>query len=278
MLVKIGRIPLELTGIGRKVAGAITQEHPLIVRRRWDEYPMYVGAIKEGDPIEGAYRFSNIGAIRLEAGQSYIIACREGAGPDQFASNAFGTIPDMPYLEIMQSFMLSEFGDLFPIVQDNKGQYLNLKYRPLTKERSANILLGSTNKFLKNNSDIELGASATVFFPNNATNGDDASYAVAGGDVAYRLQCDAGAPYEVSRVKILFGEGFPTDFEILCGMIPQITAMKSVIRIANSEERRTFNIHFPRRTARYWYLKAIKPDVAGQTGAQMTVIKFEAFR
>ncbi len=50
----------------------------------------------------------------------------------------------MPYVEIRSSFMLSHLETCFLILfKDNIGQFLNIKYRALVLERSANVLLGS---------------------------------------------------------------------------------------------------------------------------------------
>lgn len=286
----VGRTPIELTGIGRKVVGSMLKEHKLIIRRRWDEYPIYVGSIKTTDPVEGDYKFSDIGTIRLEAGQKYIIACREGEigddcnpsfvpATDQYASNNFSMIPSMPYLDIKGSFMLSHLGDLFPVNEDHIGQFLNLKYRPLNQERSANVLLGSTNSFLKNNTDIPLGPSATIYFADNATNGDSISYAVAGGDFAFTLKCDAGQPYEVSRVHIMFNEGYPTEFELLTSLSSERASARSVVTVYDNNSR-SIDLTFSRITARYFFLQAIKPTVSGppEDGGQMQVIKFEVYK
>lgn len=276
MLITVGQTPIEITGIGRKVAGSMTKDHDVIIRRRWDEYPMYVGSIKTTDALEGQYKFANIASIRLEAGQKYLIACKED-DTEQYASNSFLTIPTMPYVEIRSSFMLSHLGDLFPIVQDNIGQFLNIKYRALVLERSANVLLGSKNAFISNITGGPLEPSASVYFADNATNGDDVSMAIAGGEYGYTLKCDAGEPYEISKVHIQFGEGYATEFELLASLSDQLPSATSVLRIYDNTAH-VLDLSFARITARCLFLKAIKPDDAGQPGGQMSVIKFEAYK
>lgn len=276
-LVTVGSSPIELLGIGRKIVGSITEGHDLMIRRKPDEYAMYVGRIEPDGFVENGYVYAATATIRLEAGMTYAIACKEGT-VDQFASNTFGSVPRNPDIKISGIFSFNSFGDFYPVYAYSTGQFLNLKYRVLKEERSDDLALGVyNNTFIDNVTGATLQPSASVYFANNATNGDGVSSAIAGGQIAYTLRVDLGEPQEVSRVDILFGEGYATSFELHKTMNGSISALK-LLKSVPGNTSRSLTVTFARTTARYLHLKALKPSLSGEQGGQMQVIKFKPYR
>jgi hypothetical protein len=276
MLITIGKAPIELLAVGRKVVGAVTQDHKIMLRRKPDEYALLTATLDKDTPAEDGYMFADTAAIRLEAGMSYVICCQEGT-VDQYASNTFSAIPGNPDIQIAGIFSLTAMGDFYPVYTYTTGQFLKLKYRVLEDERSENLALGANAAFIHNTTGATLQPSAGVYFANNATNGDMVSAAMAGGSIAYTLRIDLGEPLEVSRVQIIFSEGFATQFELYKSMNGSISALK-LLKAVSGNTSREIEIIFGKTTLRYLHLRAIKPSLTGETGGQMQVIQLNAFK
>ncbi|SEJ32723.1 Chitobiase/beta-hexosaminidase C-terminal domain-containing protein [Dyadobacter sp. SG02] len=284
MKVTIGNAPVIIKAVGRKAVGASIQRS-IIIRRFFDQYPVYSGMMDGSELIEDGYKFKNITEIRLERGMSYVICIQEdGAGDDNdtgpfepYASNDFASIPFTQHIRIVEPFKLSALGDFFPIPTDNKGQILNLKYEVVKLERSSNLALGKPAKFLSNSSGGELGASAEKYFAINATDGNKDSVAKAGGEYPYTLQIDLLMPHKIDRITLDFTtENFATEFQVYASLNNSGGPNELISSISNNTAR-TFEFKFNSILARYVFVKATQPSVEGQTGGQMAVSAIGVF-
>lgn len=284
MKVTIGNAPIILKAVGRRAVGA-NLERSIIIRRFFDQYPVYSGVMDGSEPTEGNYKFKNITEIRLERGMSYIICVQEdGANDDnetgpfeQYASNTFASIPFTQDIRIIEPFKLSVLGDFFPVPDDDKGQILNLKYEVVQLERSDNLALGKPAKFFSNTSGAELGPSAQKYFAINATDGNKDSVARAGGEYPYTLQVDLLMPHKIDRITLDFTiENFATEFQVYASL-NNSGGPNELIASISSNTAKTFEFKFNAIFARYVFVKSTQPSVEGQTGGQMAVSEIRVF-
>ena len=278
MFFTVGNVPVVITGIGRKTVGSnIARE--VIIKRYFDEYPVYCGQIQPSDPIENNYRFSKTAEIRLEAGMSYIICIQEEASTtEQYASNTFATVPFTQDIRIVSAFKLSINGDFFPVPADNLGQIINLKYRVQQTERSYNYALGKPVKFLTNSvNPSELNPSAGIYYAINATDGNLESVARAGGDYAYTLRVDLLDAYKIDRIELLFtAETYATEFNIYTSLNENGNNPIPILgRTGNNDI--AFSFRFQPVLARYVFVRATKPDNQNQPGGQMVVTELGVY-
>lgn len=278
MFLTVGNAPVVITGIGRKVVGSnIPRE--VIIKRYFDEYPVYSGLIQANDPVENNYQFSKTAEIRLEAGMSYIICIQEEASStEHYASNTFATVPFTQDIRIVSAFKLSINGDFFPVPADNLGQIINLKYRALEIERSYNYALGKPAKFLTNSvNPSELNPSAGIYYAINATDGNPESVARAGGDYAYTLRVDLLDSYKIDRIELLFTtETYATEFSIYTSLVENGSNPVTLLSRANNTDV-VFSFRFQPVFARYIFVRATKPDNQNQPGGQMVVTELGVY-
>lgn len=272
MEVTILENDIMLYGIGR--AGPMTVNHDVMIRRKTDEWPMLTSVVKTTDLLEDGFKYAAVPKTLLKAGETYYFCVKEGT-TDSYASNRFTSIPLNPDIRINGYSMMSWNGDMFPSTLDGKGQLLNLKYEVVKKKGEKNLLLGAPAVFINNTTGGALSASGSIRHATNATNGDDDSVAQAGGQVAYTIRAQLPEALEVGQVKVKFGEGIATDFEIRTSMTGSNFTNVTVARVQNNTLGEV-EVNFTRRTAKFVHLRINQPSIPG-TG-QASVVKFEAYR
>lgn len=274
MQFTVGSSPIVLTAVGRKSSGTISGPHDIIIKRYFDEYPVYSGSIKPSDTEDDGYRYSNTAEIRLEAGMTYVVCIQEN-DVDDYKSNAFGSVPFSQDIRITAPFILSINGDFFPIPTDKIGQLINLKYRVIESERSTNFALGKPAVFMSNNTPTyELGASS-LYFASNATNGNPEAWARAGGEYAYTLEVDLMTAVRIDRIEILFREeAFATQFVVQTSMDK---IAKTTIAERKDNNQKAITITFEPVVAQYIHIKALQPSAQNQPGGQMAIADLGVF-
>ncbi|WP_426295208.1 chitobiase/beta-hexosaminidase C-terminal domain-containing protein [Dyadobacter endophyticus] len=274
MQFTVGSAPIIVTAVGRRSASAITTSHDIVIKRYFDEYPLYSGSMDVAAPLVDGYQYHNTAEIRLEAGTTYIVCIQEN-NVDSYLSNAVteGSIPYSQDLRITHPFFLSTNGDFFPIPPNKIGQLINLKYRVVESERSVNFALGKPVGFFSN-AGASLNASA-LYYAINATDGNMDSWARAGGLIAYTLRVDLLTAVRIDRISLAFTEeAFATEFVIETSLD---NLARTTVAVRKNNNLKYLSISFNPVVARYVYIKALQPSLDDQPGAQMAIADLGVF-
>ena len=119
-----------------------------------------------------------------------------------------------------------------------------------------------------------LAPSSEVYFASLAVDGDPNSFAVAGGQFAWTLEIDLGEPQTVSRARILFASGYPTDYGIAVSADGK--KWTEVHRGAGTPDGK-YEHTFAPTSVRYVRALSYKPNGPGQEGGQMCVAELEVY-
>ncbi len=123
------------------------------------------------------------------------------------------------------------------------------------------------------------GSTATMhpgYEANKAIDGNSGTWAQASGQYAWIEQVDAGGLYNINRVKVTFrNDTFATDYTVLCS--PNGTNWTPVAVVSGHTTGGTYEHTFTAAQYRYVRVQAIKPDAAGQLGAQMAITELEVY-
>lgn len=172
-------------------------------------------------------------------------------------------------------------GNVPSSILDNAG--LQAAYIDLLPSPSVNLALGKVA-----NAYYVDGSPATMDTGNEAykaidgdkepvIDGDAATMAQATGQYAWIEEVDLGNTYNISRVRIRFGDNnYATDYSIqtsLTGGQGNFTTVKTVTGCTGGTSDQSFSA----TNARYVRIQAIKPDGAGQTGVRMGIAELEVF-
>jgi hypothetical protein len=121
----------------------------------------------------------------------------------------------------------------------------------------------------------QLGPSAgEIHAAYHGVDGDPATCAQAGEEWAWAYDVNLLRPERLSRVVIVFGPGFATEFELLSTLDGR--NWRKLARLRDQKGGRV-ELTFPTAEARIVRLRAIKPDGPGQPGAQMSIAELEAY-
>lgn len=104
--------------------------------------------------------------------------------------------------------------------------------------------------------------------------GDPATCAIAGGEWAWAYQVNLLKPEKLSRAVVIFGPGYPTEFEVLASPDGQQWQKLGSLR---EQKGGKVEIRFPRIEARMVRVRAIHPDGPNQTGTQMAIAELELY-
>ncbi|BBH24245.1 hypothetical protein Back11_55900 [Paenibacillus baekrokdamisoli] len=111
----------------------------------------------------------------------------------------------------------------------------------------------------------------------NAVDGNPNTSAIAANQYPWTLEVDLGDLYNINRVRTLFlPNNYATNYEIqvsATGGSGSFTTVKTVTGGTGGLNEQTFTPV----VARFVRIKAIKPDGAGQTGAQMAIAELEVY-
>lgn len=263
MIFTVGQYPILLKGVGRKIMGVsgMTTDHPWIIRRRWDEYPIVWDKILVSDYERNGYKIGRGCDVRLEAGMTYVIAIKEGA-IDKFAANNFQSIPINSDIRIEGVYNLSKFGEFFPAIQNGIGQFINLDYEVLTREKSKNVAIGAIGTALLNNSDNLATINGTVKFAQNAFNGErEISYASVGGTPVWTLRGDMIEPKVFNRAEIYFRGVGPSSFDILVSQNGKFANTRLITSVTGNSAQ-SLSVPLGNTVARFVHLRSITGGMA----------------
>ncbi|MHA4736416.1 alpha-L-fucosidase [Dyadobacter sp. MSC1_007] len=275
MKITIGPNPIRLRQIGRQFVSGNKTNHPIIIKRFLDDYPILSATISSSGKrtASDGFNYVTIPETVLEAGKSYIIAAKEN-DQDQFAAADFSNPIQTGDYRVVGCAILSPVGDRYPVKDDKIGAILSLKYDVVSKEgANQNLAIGST-AFLKDNDGYSMVPARGVLFAENGVDGDMNTMAQAGGKYPWTLLVDLNkAVSGIKNVKVYFGQqNFATELQIFSSADGK-TWEKIAEKSDNSDIKCVFSL--PNITARYFRVRALKPDAKGQKGNQMGIMEFE---
>lgn len=264
MRAVIGSAPIILRKVGRK--GITTLPRKFLIRRQYDNYPVYWGTLQPTDEVVGGYQYMKVPNIKLDRGIAYRIFFKEGG---DYASSTFATIPAFDDLRITSPAQASVLGETTPIIADAYGQFINLIYDTVESERSLDLALGKPCRF-RTLAGGSLGPSSTAF-EENAVDGVYESIAKAGGSYAYETVVDLLSIYELSEIVLRFAPaGFATSFEVWLSLDDTTQTMRKIVA-KTSNTTKNFDFKFDPIPARYIHIKALTPNASGQVGGQAAI-------
>ncbi|MDQ1085693.1 alpha-L-fucosidase [Siphonobacter sp. SORGH_AS_1065] len=269
MRITVGNTPILLGAIAQ---ASLSAKSEILIKEYATDFPVlsYEGKQMIKDSVT---RYVLIPETRLEAGHSYIIAMKETG---KYMANTFEKVPVNPDLRIQERYILNENGDRGPIMTDNYGALLNLKYKLLTTETSNNLALGKPVTFLSNKSG-ELGPATGWWYAENAVDGNWATAAIAGGEYSYTLRLDLQKKQTISQLKVDFHpDYYATEFEIYISSNGIDMVRKKQVYSKENIKKFTFNLG--KTNARYIYIKALKPNAEKQLGTQMGIQELQVFK
>ena len=142
------------------------------------------------------------------------------------------------------------------------------------KQVPGNLAWQKPGRLLSLDGKHALVPSSEVYFASLAVDGDPNSFAVAGGQFAWTLEIDLGEAQTVSRLRILFAKGYPTDYAITVSADGK--AWSEVHRGAGTPNGR-YEHTFAPTSVRYVRALSYKPNGPGQAGGQMCVAELELY-
>jgi len=108
----------------------------------------------------------------------------------------------------------------------------------------------------------------------HGVDGDPATCAQAGNQWAWTYEVNLLRPEKLSRVVIVFGPGYATEFELLASLDGQ---KWQTLAHRGDQHGGRVDLDFPTIEARLLRVRAIKPDGPGQPGSQMSIAELEAY-
>ena len=142
------------------------------------------------------------------------------------------------------------------------------------KRVPGNLAWQKSGRLLSLDGSQGLAPSSEVYFASLAVDGDPKSFAVAGGQFAWTLEIDLGEIQTVSRVRILFARGYPTDYAIaVSGDGEEWSEVHRGAGTPNGKYEHTF----APTSVRYVRALSYKPNGRGQEGGQMCVAELEVY-
>jgi hypothetical protein len=160
-------------------------------------------------------------------------------------------------------------------LQDNIGQFINLKYEVLEFEKTNDLCRGKPATMNSNTTGNQLSPSAGIYYAVNATDGDLRSNARAGGEYAWTLIVDLLEIQKVGRVKVVFEtEVFSTNYKVYTSL-DGISLNVVGERVTNNVQNGVFL--FDPVATRYILVRSFQPSAQNQYGGQMSVRSLEAY-
>jgi hypothetical protein len=165
---------------------------------------------------------------------------------------------------------------LYDLIENKTGALLNLKYSKFNYLKDDNLASGKrTVSQSVQPGNAALYAAQFKEFSDNAVDNDPNTTAGATGEYAWQLLVDLGQEREINRIRVTFKDvNFATEFFI--GSYNAASTFKTLAYVReNSKLDHYFS--FPSLNVQRFVVHAVKPDGAGQTGAQMGIVNFECF-
>ncbi len=137
-----------------------------------------------------------------------------------------------------------------------------------------NLAYGKPARLLSLDGSHDLPVNSETHFPWQGVDGKIDTVAQAAGEWPWTYEVDLIDTCNIQRVRLTFGSGYATDFEITFskdGQNWQRAAEKS------GHDGAPCELRFPVTTARYVRVGALKPDGEKQPGGQMSVAELEVY-
>jgi hypothetical protein len=137
-----------------------------------------------------------------------------------------------------------------------------------------NLAYRKQAKLLSLDGSHELVVNSGTQFPRLGVDGRLDTYALAGGEWAWTFAVDLIDTQPVSRIKVTFATGFPTELELRVSPDGQTW---TTVAHETGLDGSPFEATFDPVVARYVRVCSIKPDGPEQTGSQMSVAELEVY-
>jgi len=138
-----------------------------------------------------------------------------------------------------------------------------------------NLAFGKQAKLLSLDGSHELVVNGGVHFPRLGVDGRLDTFALAGGEWPWTYEVDLVDTVPLRRVKVTFGPGYATSFEI---RLSADGAHWTTVASKEGHDGKPFEVTFEPTPARYIRILSIKPDGPDQPGSQMCVAELEAYK
>jgi hypothetical protein len=137
-----------------------------------------------------------------------------------------------------------------------------------------NLAYRKQSKFLSLDGSHELVVNGMTHFPRLGVDGKTDTVALAANEWPWTYEVDLVDTKPIQRVKVTFGSGYATKFEIRLSSDGQ-----SWQTVASKDEHdgSIFEATFASTSARYVRVCGIKPDGENQTGSQMSIAELETY-
>ena len=226
---------------------------------------------KSGLPSEG-----QVTAKPLAASQVRRVVWMNENRPLKFASQGDGLTIDLTGVkkDVADTIIRIELKQPLPESAVPRLAPFKLAARAGGKKIPGNLAWQKPGRLLSLDGKHGLVPSSEVYFASLAVDGDPNSFAVAGGQFAWTLEIDLGEAQTVSRVRILFGKGYPTDYAIAVSADGKAwTEVHRGPGTSNGKYEHTFTP----TEVRYVRALSYKPNGPGQQGGQMCVAELEVY-
>ncbi|MCE7065375.1 Ig domain-containing protein [Dyadobacter sp. CY326] len=261
MYFTVGEKDMIVNAIGRKFSGT-SRDHELLIKKYWNDFPILSDVLKRDDKEENGFQYAEIPPLILKAGMTYYVAFKENQA-DEYYAHTFKQNPTSPDFTILGNMILNPNGDRKPVVQDGIGQLINFKYT-LAENKTGNIALGKPIWFQHSKSGKILNPNAAIYYAFNATDGDSNSYAQASGDYQFVTVIDLLKDRMIKKVVVDFhNNGYATSLRVDVGK-----TMNEPTQVGGKENNNATHveINFNPTSARFVFLKILKPDGPNQPG------------
>ena len=121
----------------------------------------------------------------------------------------------------------------------------------------------------------ELVVNSGAQFARLGVDGNPATYAQAAGEWAWTYETDLVDPAEVSRIKVNFASGFPTELEL---RLSSDDVTWQTVAQGSDLDGSPFEATFAPTLTRYVRVCSIKPDGPDQPGSQMSISELEVYK
>jgi len=121
----------------------------------------------------------------------------------------------------------------------------------------------------------ELPVNSETHFPWQGVDGKPDTLAQAAGEWPWTYEVDLIDTCTIQRVKVTFGSGYATEFEI---RVSRDRTNWQTVAHKIGHDGNPYEFEFGATPARYLQIRALKPDGENQPGVQMSVSELEVYQ
>jgi len=138
-----------------------------------------------------------------------------------------------------------------------------------------NIACGKPARLLSLDGSHELPVNSETHFPWQGVDGKPDTLAQAAGEWPWTYEVDLIDTCTIQRVKVTFGSGYATEFEI---RVSRDRTNWQTVAHKIGHDGNPYEFEFGATPARYLQIRALKPDGENQPGVQMSVSELEVYQ